>query len=288
MTRCARVRDDRRAAQRRQVVARQRHLRRQGVDRLGQAADDASPGARRAHPARRPAGVRRHAGPAQAGHRARPQGQRHRHRERRRIRRRRRRRLPRRSTPRRRSVPATGGSPTTSTCPSTVVVVNKVDARDPRAGARPARRRRRSSTPRRTSRCRRGRATGSTRSSITSSSGCPRARPTSRRGRSATCPTSSGSPSSCASSCSPSTRDELPYSIATRVSEWEGNRITVEIVVERESQKGMVIGKGGRVLKQVGERARRAAPRGDVPRPAGQGRQGLAAPARTASSVSGY
>ena len=55
-------------------------------------------------------------------------------------------------------------------------------------------------------------------------------------------------------------RDELPYSIATRVSEWEGNRITVEIVVERESQKGMVIGKGGRVLKQVGERARRELP----------------------------
>ena len=38
------------------------------------------------------------------------------------------------------------------------------------------------------------------------------------------------------------TRDELPYSIATRVSEWEGDRITVEIIVERESQKGMVIG----------------------------------------------
>jgi GTPase len=58
------------------------------------------------------------------------------------------------------------------------------------------------------------------------------------------------------------TRDELPYSIATRVSEWEGNRITVEIVVERDSQKGMVIGKGGRVLKQVGERARRQLPEG--------------------------
>ena len=76
------------------------------------------------------------------------------------------------------------------------------------------------------------------------------------------------------------TRDELPYSIATRVSEWEGNRITVEIIVERESQKGMVIGRGGQVLKQVGQRARAAAPRGDVPGPARQGRQGLAAPAR--------
>jgi GTP-binding protein Era len=58
------------------------------------------------------------------------------------------------------------------------------------------------------------------------------------------------------------TRDELPYSIATRVSEWEGDRITVEIIVERESQKGMVIGKGGAVLKQVGERVRRQLPEG--------------------------
>ena len=58
------------------------------------------------------------------------------------------------------------------------------------------------------------------------------------------------------------TRDELPYSIATRVTEWEWPRIRVEIVVERESQKGMVIGKGGRVLRQVGERARRELPDG--------------------------
>jgi GTP-binding protein Era len=58
------------------------------------------------------------------------------------------------------------------------------------------------------------------------------------------------------------TREELPYSIATRVTEWEGKRITVEIVVERESQKGMVIGKGGSVLKRVGERARAQLPEG--------------------------
>jgi GTP-binding protein Era len=56
------------------------------------------------------------------------------------------------------------------------------------------------------------------------------------------------------------TRDELPYSIATRVTEWEGRHITVEIVVERDSQKGMVIGKGGRILRQVGERARMQLP----------------------------
>ena len=44
--------------------------------------------------------------------------------------------------------------------------------------------------------------------------------------------------------------------------EWEGDRITVEILVERESQKGMVIGRGGSVLKQVGVRARQQLPEG--------------------------
>jgi GTP-binding protein Era len=58
------------------------------------------------------------------------------------------------------------------------------------------------------------------------------------------------------------TRDELPYSIATQVTEWEWPRIRVDIVVERDSQKGMVIGKGGRILKQVGERARAQLPEG--------------------------
>ncbi|MEY3615440.1 MAG: GTP-binding protein Era, partial [Actinomycetota bacterium] len=47
-------------------------------------------------------------------------------------------------------------------------------------------------------------------------------------------------------------RDELPYSIATRVTEYEWPHIRCEIIVERESQKGMVIGKGGLVLKEVG------------------------------------
>ncbi len=58
------------------------------------------------------------------------------------------------------------------------------------------------------------------------------------------------------------TRDELPYSIATQVVEWEWPRIRVDIIVERDSQKGMVIGKGGSVLKKVGEAARRQLPDG--------------------------
>jgi len=58
------------------------------------------------------------------------------------------------------------------------------------------------------------------------------------------------------------TRDELPYSIATQVTEWEWPRIRVDIIVERDSQKGMVIGKGGQILKQVGELARAEMPAG--------------------------
>ena len=58
------------------------------------------------------------------------------------------------------------------------------------------------------------------------------------------------------------THDELPHSIATRTTQWEWPHIRVEILVERESQKGMVIGKGGSVLKEVGTRVRRQLPEG--------------------------
>jgi GTP-binding protein Era len=52
------------------------------------------------------------------------------------------------------------------------------------------------------------------------------------------------------------TREEVPHSIACRVVEWDWPRIRVEILVERDSQKGIVIGKGGSVLKEVGSRVR--------------------------------
>jgi GTP-binding protein Era len=57
-------------------------------------------------------------------------------------------------------------------------------------------------------------------------------------------------------------REELPYSIATRVTEWEWPRVRCEILVERESQKGMVIGRGGAVLRQVGTATRQQLPPG--------------------------
>jgi GTP-binding protein Era len=58
------------------------------------------------------------------------------------------------------------------------------------------------------------------------------------------------------------TKQELPHSIHCRVSEFEWPHVTVEILVERESQKGMVIGKGGQLLKDVGIAARRQLPEG--------------------------
>jgi GTP-binding protein Era len=56
-------------------------------------------------------------------------------------------------------------------------------------------------------------------------------------------------------------REEIPYSIAVRVTDWEEREngvqyIRAELIVEREGHKAIVIGKGGRVLKQVGQRAR--------------------------------
>lgn len=57
-------------------------------------------------------------------------------------------------------------------------------------------------------------------------------------------------------------KDELPYSVATRITEWEWPRVRCEILVERESQKGMVIGKGGELLKTVGTNVRAQMPPG--------------------------
>jgi GTP-binding protein Era len=56
--------------------------------------------------------------------------------------------------------------------------------------------------------------------------------------------------------------DEVPHSIAVVVDEIEpgdGGTIAIDAViyVERDSQKGIVIGKGGQVLKEVGTEARR-------------------------------
>jgi len=57
-------------------------------------------------------------------------------------------------------------------------------------------------------------------------------------------------------------REELPHSVTCRVVDWEWPMVKIEILVERESQKGIVIGKKGEVLKQVGIAVRQQMPEG--------------------------
>ncbi len=59
-----------------------------------------------------------------------------------------------------------------------------------------------------------------------------------------------------------STRQELPHAIATRVTDYEWPLIRCEVVVERPSQKAIVIGKGGTTLKAVGTAVRSQLPDG--------------------------
>ena len=50
---------------------------------------------------------------------------------------------------------------------------------------------------------------------------------------------------------------EIPYSSAVKVENMDGNKIDIKIFVERESQKGIIIGKGGKKLKKVVSEARK-------------------------------
>jgi GTP-binding protein Era len=55
--------------------------------------------------------------------------------------------------------------------------------------------------------------------------------------------------------------DELPYSIAVEIENFKSDGKTIHIdaliLVERDGQKAIVIGKGGDRLKTIGERSRR-------------------------------
>ncbi len=55
-------------------------------------------------------------------------------------------------------------------------------------------------------------------------------------------------------------KEELPHSIACRITELRPPYIRCEILVERESQKAMVISKNGHLLKQIGINVRRQLP----------------------------
>jgi GTP-binding protein Era len=54
--------------------------------------------------------------------------------------------------------------------------------------------------------------------------------------------------------------EEVPYTTAVRVDSWEDKhdltRIEASILVERDSQKGILLGKGGRMIKRIGAAAR--------------------------------
>jgi GTP-binding protein Era len=57
------------------------------------------------------------------------------------------------------------------------------------------------------------------------------------------------------------TRQEIPHAVAVAIDEWEERRadlthIAATIYVERESQKGIIIGAGGAMLKKIGQGAR--------------------------------
>jgi GTP-binding protein Era len=57
-------------------------------------------------------------------------------------------------------------------------------------------------------------------------------------------------------------RDEIPHSLAVRIDEFRergetGAYLAATLLVERDSQKGIVIGKGGEMLKAIGSTARR-------------------------------
>ena len=52
------------------------------------------------------------------------------------------------------------------------------------------------------------------------------------------------------------TRDEVPHALTVELEEIEGRRVTASLFVETASQKQILVGKGGRMIKQIGTRAR--------------------------------
>ena len=52
------------------------------------------------------------------------------------------------------------------------------------------------------------------------------------------------------------TRDEVPHAVSVEVDEIEGSRVHAAIYVETQSQKTIVVGKGGRMIREIGSRAR--------------------------------
>ena len=270
------LRHARRPAQRRQVDAAQPHPRHEGHDRVGQAPDHRGPQVRRRARTRpdaagrcsstRPASTSR-ARRSASGSTTRPPdaigG--------------RRRRVPAWSTPPRRSAGATSAS--RRGCPTdAVVVVNKIDRAAPERGARASSRR-----PPELDLDEYFPVSARTGDGVPALveraawRACPRARSYYPDDMVTDVPEAFWVAELVREQLLAVARDELPHSIATRVTEWEWPRIRCEILVERDSQKGIVIGKGARAQAGRHSGARAAAP-GRLPRAVREGRQGLAAP----------
>lgn len=56
--------------------------------------------------------------------------------------------------------------------------------------------------------------------------------------------------------------EEIPYSLSAKVTSWTKEKgkptqhIAVDLIIERESQKGIIVGNGGQMIKEIGTRAR--------------------------------
>ena len=187
------------------------------------------------------------------------------------------------------STPASGSAPATATSRSRVFELG-VPGRDRRQQDRPAqagahrradedrRRARRTST--RSTRSAPRPATASTSSAPTSSRCSPRARCSTRPARSPTCRSRRGSPSSSASRRCTLTREEVPHALTAEVVEIDDGRVHVRLYTETESQKQILIGKGGSMVREIGRgapRHRGAARPQDLPPAAGEGLAEVAA-----------
>ena len=125
---------------------------------------------------------------------------------------------------------------------------------------------------------------------------CRRARSSTRPTSTPTSPRRCGSPSSCASRCCGGRAQELPHAVEVEVDRDRASArtgccmVSAQVWAESESQKGILVGSGGRMIKAIGTAARREIERrrrrADAPRAAGARatrlapRRGAARPAR--------
>ena len=52
------------------------------------------------------------------------------------------------------------------------------------------------------------------------------------------------------------TREEVPHAISVEMDEIANGRVSAVVYVETESQKGIVVGRGGRMIREIGSQAR--------------------------------